>query len=56
MLLKIIIAHIVRTYKIKCGYKGIDSIEFEQAFVLKPKHGFKVSFEERSTVGVTGPI
>lgn len=48
MVMKIMLATIIRKFKVKSSFKSIEDIELTTNIVLKPKNGFRLMFEARN--------
>lgn len=47
MVMKIMVAMVIRKFRVRSSIKSIKDIELTANIVLKPKNGFKLSFELR---------
>lgn len=47
MAMKTLLATVLRRYKVNTSYKSVQDIELKTNLVLRPRDGYKVSFEER---------
>lgn len=47
MVVKIVVAMVIRKFKVTSSIKAIEDIELTTNIVLKPKNGFKLAFELR---------
>jgi hypothetical protein len=47
MVMKILVAMVIRKFKVSSATKSIEDIELTANIVLKPKRGFRLAFELR---------
>ncbi|XP_066148760.1 cytochrome P450 4C1-like isoform X2 [Euwallacea fornicatus] len=47
MAMKTVLANVLRKYRVFTSYQSVEAIELKTNLVLRPRHGYKVSFELR---------
>lgn len=47
MVMKIMVAMVIRKFRVKSSIKNIKDVELTANVVLKPKNGFRLAFELR---------
>lgn len=48
MAMKSLLATVIRSYRVKTKYSNIEEVKLKTNLVLRPKNGYKLSFEKRN--------